>query len=194
MNAVAALLFLAVAPSVLAAKPAKPAISADVREDREEMGKLHRELASALLVKRLDLTPTQKTDLLRVIADAKALRAERQGSKDFDAMREKRKELLQRAIDDARKTGEVSAQTKVAMEEMRGDVKDARDVHQAKAKELKERLRKVLTAEQVEELKELREDMPGPGRMRGGKAGKKGHGGGFLRLLLSDEFEAELKR
>lgn len=183
----AILVALSLTPVLLAAKPTpKAEISAEVREDREELGKLRRELAAAILVKRLNPSREQRQELLRIIADAKALRATAVSGKEADGLREKRKQLLERAIEDARKTGEVSSQTKVAIEDLKGDAKDVRKEHKGKAKEIHERLRKVLTAEQIEELKELKSEMPGKR-----KQGKKGLG---LRLLLSDEFAAELSR
>lgn len=188
MKALATLLVLAVSPTTLAAKPQpKPPVSAEVRADREEIGKLRRELMSAMVVKRLDLSSEQKRALLAVIADAKKLRASTAVDPDADAVREQRKALLRRAIEEARKTGEVSAETKAGIQELRADVKDVRKEHKGELLALKERLEKILKKEQVEELKELRRDAPE-------KRGKKGGKRMFLRLLMSDEFAAELAR
>ena len=173
-------------PTLAVAAPKAPAAKANTHQ---ETAKLRRTLASALVVKAINPTAEQKKQLLAEIAVLRGVRDAAKSDKDVAALQDRRKALLTKAIDEARATGSVSAATKAEMKDLREDGKDERGDVRKQAKQSMERIRATLTAEQLEAVRDLADDMP----QRKGKAGKHGKGM-LLRLLMSEEFAAELSR
>lgn len=203
----------AAAVAAMLAVPAVPAFAAAPGRTPEavaahaEIASLRRELAAALIVKRLALTPEQKNEIKRVVADLKTTREALRADDELAAIREQREALLRKAIEEARATGLVSSETRDALKALRTEGRDERKEHAPAMKEAMEKLRNVLTAEQKQALRDMRKEIRAEGvGMHGsaeGDAGAKKHGGfrrgkmaklGMMKLLLSDELAAELDR
>lgn len=175
-------------PALAIAAPKAPAAKASAHQ---ETAKLRRTLASALVVKAINPTAEQKKQLLAEIGTLRDSRDAAKADKDVAALRERRKALLTKAIEEARATGGVSAATKAEMKDLREDGKDERGDVRKQAKESMERIRSILTPAQLEAMRDLADDMPQrKGKDKAGKQGK----GMLLRLLMSEEFAAELSR
>lgn len=149
----------------------------------DENASLRRTLAAALVVKKLDLTTDQKREMLSIIADAKQLRERAKNAIPAN----ERKAVLEKAISEARATGELSADTRERMRAMRDRVKANTGSMKADRQALRERMEKVLTPAQLEKIKEGRRERQLEGKRNIKKAM-------WLRLLMSDEFAAELSR
>lgn len=161
-----------------------------------ELQSLRRQLASAVLLAELKLTAEQKTAMKSVLAEARKLRDEKMSDPALATFRAGRMVALRAALDEVRKTGSLSEKTRASMNE---DAHDDMDELRDKVKELRESVMGILTPAQIEHMKELRENKlkkmkkmgkDGGGKGHAGKAGK----GRILRLVLSDEFAAELDR
>ena len=140
---------------------------------------LRRTLASVLVLKKLAPTSDQKREMLSIIAEAKVLR-----EKTRNAVPEnQRRIVLEKAIADARATGVVSPQTKEEMKSMRAKV--AAESSGGERKELRERMQKLFTPEQIEKMRAGRD------KKHARRAGKKA---AWVRLMMSDEFAAELAK
>ena len=195
------LVFAAAIPLAAAAPKTAPKQSAPapaVQEGRHgdpELQSLRRQLASAVLVSELKLTVEQKKALKSVIAEAKKLRDDVKQDPELAKFRESRKVALKAAIDEVHSKGQLSEATK---ESLKGGVKDApvdREEMREKMQTLRESVKGILTAQQLETLEEMREKRMEKLEKKGfGKGGKKGGGRPMLRLFLSDEFAAELDR
>ena len=189
----AATLAVLLASPALAARgtPPGPAGAETVRDP--ELGSLRRQLASATLIARLKLTADQKKALLKVIDEARDVRADAAKDKDIDAAQAKKKEVLRKAIEEVRKQGELSKDTEAALDDSRELTQDAGEEYRDRAKDLREQVKDILTKEQIEQL------TSGPTADKRGKFGLR-HGdanGGkkmLLHLFMSDEFRDELAR
>ena len=187
-------------PSAHAAAPKTAAVSA--KTEHGETAALRRTLASALVVKAINPTVEQKRALQAAISDLRAVRDAAKADKDIAALQDRRQAVLTKAIGEARATGSVSAATKAEMKDLREDGKDERGDVRGKAKDAMTRIRGVLTPAQLEAVRGLAAGMP-EGKRHGakakgtgageGKAGQRGKGR-LLRLMMSDEFSAELAR
>lgn len=179
-----------------AAAPKTAAVSA--KTEHQETAALRRTLASALVVKAINPTVEQKRALQAAITDLRAVRDAAKADKDIAALQERRQALLTKAIGEARATGSVSAATKAELKDLRENGKDERGGVRGKAKDAMTRIHGILTPAQLEAVRDLAADMP-QGKRHGakgkseGKAGKHGKGM-LLRLMMSDEFAAELAR
>jgi Spy/CpxP family protein refolding chaperone len=170
------------------AKPAPPATAAAVTNEKggdPEIAGMRRTLASVIVLKKLALTPEQKKELASIIADAKQLKARAKAELANDSLRGQRKQLLAKAIDEARVSGKVSPETKVAVEEMKEKLKDGASSLKSERREIGQRLKGLFTDAQREELKDMRAEA-------GRRAAKHPHA--MLKLMMSDEFSAELAR
>jgi len=161
-----------------------------------ELQSLRRQLASAVLLAELKLTAEQKTAMKSVLAEARKLRDEKMSDPALATFRAGRMVALRAALDEVRKTGSLSEKTRASMKDGAEDAHDDMDELRDKVKELRESVMGILTPAQIEHMKELRENklkkMKKMGKDGGGK-GKAGKGR-ILRLVLSDEFAAELDR
>ena len=190
------LLLAVAAPLAAAPKNAPPAkvAAAEAKGPHgdPELTSLRRQLASAVLLAELKLTNEQKTALKSVLAEARKLRDEKMNDPELATFRAERKTALRAAIDEVHSKGSLSDKTKESMKDAAEDAHDDMDELRGKVKELRESVMGILTPTQIEHMKELREK-----RMKKlGKDGDKGPKGGkgILRLVLSDEFAAELNR
>lgn len=187
-------------------QPGAPGLAAAgrVSPEQQKNASLRRTLASVVILKKLNLSDDQKQALSKVLADAKALREQAKSKVANAAPIEARQKLLEQAIAEARATGEVSPQTKEAMKNLRKQAREGVQPMRGEVKGLLERAKAILTPEQLDTLKGLgkRErvgEADGAGREGGEGFAARRHGrhGGkrmFVRILLSDEFAAELAR
>ena len=209
----------AAAPTVFAVErgiAVSPAVSPD-RAGDEDVASMRRTLMSVLVLQKLQLSPAQKHDLQGVLSDMKQLRDERKSDKTLQSIGDQRKALLQKAIDEARAKGEVSPETKDAILALRDQTRDAMKPFAGRGRDVMKRLKGILTTDQIESLKDLRGEVGplfGEGGARpeagtqpegaqpqvqpqGRPAWRGGEGAGrgmLLRLLMSDEFQAELAK
>ena len=165
------------------AAPSRVEHGGDVRDPNAG---LRRTLASVLVIKKLDLTSDQKREILSIITDAKALRAKAVGS----VPENERRSTLERAIADARANGEISADTKEQMKAMREKMKAGAGSLKGDREALHARMEKVLTPAQIEKLQAGKHGK-GDGERRAHKQAKRA---AWVRLMMSDEFAAELAR
>lgn len=182
-----ALAFLPVLLSMPAfAKPSAPPAPAAVEHPQQQdpqLASLRRTLASVLLLEKLKLTPDQKKELAAIATDARALREKaRAGAPAADS----RKLLLEKAIQEARDTGRVSDATRESVRTMRKEAKARTEASAPERKALRARLEKIITPEKRAELRASSQ----PVSRRGGKR----RAAGLLRLMMSDEFAAELAK
>lgn len=193
----AAIPLAAVAAPKGVTRPAAPAVQQGPHGD-PELQSLRRQLASAVLISELKLSTDQKKALKSVIAEAKKVRDEVRNDPDLAKFRVERKALLQSAIDEVHSKGTLSEATKKSLEDGRKDAPIDHDEMKEKMISLKESVKGILTAEQLEKLQEMREKRAAKLEAKGfkgfKKGGKKGEGRHMLRLLMSDEFAAELDR
>ena len=210
MRSIAALslvagLGLAVPAAAAPKNPAPLAEDAAVRGGAgdPELASLRRQLASAVLVSELKLSAEQKSALRKVIAEAKLLRQEAVRDRDLADVRAERKAALRKAIEEVHATGALSNASRDSLKAGKKEAFEESAEIRAKMKDLRTSMKGILTAEQMERLKELR--VAKIGKMKGArgealkgkmKMKKKGLRGGkaLRRLMLSDEFEAELGR
>lgn len=187
------LAFAAVIPLAAAAPKSPPKQSAPVemRQGDPELQSLRRQLASAVLVTELTLTGEQKKALKSVIAEAKIVRGQVKNDAELAKFRESRKVALKAAIDEVHSKGSLSDATKQSLKDGAKDAPVDREEIREKMQGFRESVKGILTAQQIEKLQEMREKRQEKGF---GKQGKKGEGRQMLRLLMSDEFAAELDR
>lgn len=191
-------LLLAVAAPLAAAPrnapPAKvAAVDAKAPHGDPELQSLRRQLASAVLLAELKLTTEQKSAMKSVLADARKLRDQKRNDPELATFRAERKTALRAAIDEVHSKGSLSDKTKESMKDAAEEAHDDMDELRPNVKELRESVLGILTPAQIEHMKELREKrMKKLGKDGGGKGPKGGRG--ILRLVLSDEFAAELAR
>lgn len=196
------LLLAFAAPLAAAPRNASPAPKVAVEKKAgmdhgdPELQSLRRQFGSAVLLSELKLTSEQKTALRSVLAEARGLRDEKRSEEALASFRAERKTALRAAIEEVHSKGALSEKTRESMKDAVRDADDDRDEFRDKAKELRESVMGILTPTQVEHMKELREArMKKADKMGGGKEAHGGPGrGGLLRLILSDEFAAELDR
>jgi Spy/CpxP family protein refolding chaperone len=194
-------LLLAAAPLAAAPKNAPvPKVVQAAGEHRgdPELQSLRRQLASAVLVANLKLTAEQKDALQSVLAEARKTREEMKIDKKLDALRADRKVALKAAIDEVHSKGSLSEKTKESLKDGgREAVEELGDVRE-KMKSFRQSVIGILTPEQLDRMKELRaqrvKKMEAAGMKAGMKAGKGAGKQRLMRLLLSDEFAAELER
>lgn len=193
------LLLAVAAPLAAAPKNVPPAKVASVEKKADphgdpELQSLRRQLASAVLLSELKLTSEQKVAMRQVLAEARKLRDEKTSDPALASFRAERKTALRAAIDEVHSKGALSEKTRESMKDVARDARDDGDDFRDKAKALRESMMGILTPAQIEHMKELREarmEKAGKGDRKGaGKAGKQG----LLRLVLSDQFAAELDR
>lgn len=190
--AVAALAAVLLATPALAAKGAAPKGAAAEQAVRDpELASLRRQLAAATVVKRLQLTADQKKELLRVIDEARGIRAEAAKDPEIDAAQAARKDLLRKAIEETRANGEVSEKTKTALEESRESTQDVREDYRDRAQDLREQVKKILTQEQLDRVMAGGPVLHRKMKMQANAMPQRKM---LIRLLLSDEFRDELSR
>jgi hypothetical protein len=178
--------------------PSQSAVHAghEGREGDPEIASMRRTLVSALVVKKLALSAEQKTKLVSLIQQAKQLEEDAKNERDSSGVKDQRKALLQKAIDEARSSGKLDDQTKNGFAELGGKAQDGAQGFRTQGRELMKQIRAVFTDDQLASLQDLRSEIPGA-RMRGGREGKgNGKRGGAMlfRLMMTDEFAAELSR
>lgn len=193
-------LLLAAAPLAAAPRNAPAPKAAQVSGEHggdPELQSLRRQLASAVLVAELKLTPEQKTSLKAVLVEARKAREELKSDAKIADVRADRKVALQSAIDEVHAKGSLSEKTKESLKDGGRDaMKDMGEVRE-KMKSFRESVIGILTPEQIDHMKELRAERAkkfkafGKGGKGGGKAAGKQR---LMHLVLSDEFAAELDR
>lgn len=166
-----------------------------------EISRLHHEIAAAKLDKLLELSRDQARDLLPLLKEAQQireqLRTQRKGH---------RKEIiaaLTRVRDDIRASGEVSSGAKEALKEAHGD-RPFLQAHQ-KMDGLRQKIRKVLTADQKENLRKFDprprgkrvvenadQDFACPGPKFSGKHGRHGHKGRGMHFKAGPRHRAAM--
>lgn len=162
------------------AKPSAPP-AVENRQQDPQLASLRRTLASVLLLEKLKLTPDQKKELAAIATDARALREKaRAAAPAADA----RKQLLEKAIQEARDTGRLSDATRESVRGMREGARARAKSSAPERKALRARLERILTPEKRAELR----------ASQSARHGGKRRAAGFLRLLMSDEFAAELAK
>ncbi|RMG11861.1 MAG: hypothetical protein D6729_17410 [Deltaproteobacteria bacterium] len=153
-----------------------------------EIASLRRQLAAARLVHTLKLSAEQKRALQDLARRARSLREAMREDPKVTGAKEELKRLLTRAIEETRRDGRPSPETRVALETLKDRMRDAHAARRGEFKAILESMRGVLTEEQLDALAELKREH-WMGRRRG-HPGKRM----ALRFLLSDEFLAELSR
>ncbi|MDF1564428.1 MAG: Spy/CpxP family protein refolding chaperone [Deltaproteobacteria bacterium] len=208
-----------------------------------ELASARKQLMAATVVAKLDLSKEQKAALKKIVLQAREVREEGRNDADAKRHRAEARALLERATAEVRANGgEMSADTRAALEAHKAERAPQRQAQRATMKELMVSARNVLTPEQQAKLHELRgPGGPGAHGPRGpgfGPGGEQGFGGGpgpcaknpeacqqmrqgrrgpggpgfgpgaggpqarhgqrqgkkMMKLLLSDEFLAELSR
>lgn len=196
MRSMTVLPFLLAAALPLAAAapkgaPPKPAANAAVEGPHgdPELQSLRRQLASAVLVSELKLTGEQKKALKSVIAEAKKLRDDVKSDPDLAKFRADRKVALKAAVDEVHSKGALSAGTKQTLKDGVKDAPVDREEMREKMQTLKDSVKGILTAEQMEKVQEMKAKRAGKFQRE-----RKGDGRRLIRLMMSDEFAAELDR
>lgn len=166
------------------AKPSAPPAPAAVEHSQQDpqVASLRRTLASVLLLEKLKLTPDQKKELAAIATDARALREKARAAAPAS---DTRKQLLEKAIQEARDTGRVSDATRESVRGMREGAKARAESSAPERKALRARLEKIITPGKRAELRDSQQRSRRDGKRRGA---------GLLRLLMSDEFAAELAK
>lgn len=196
---------LAAVPLASAAPQSKAAPVSGERGGDPELQSLRRQLAAAVLVAELKLTPDQKKALKSVLGEARKVRDDLKSDKNLAAVRAERKTALRAAVDEVHAKGSVSAETRAALEAGGRDALEETGDAREKMKELRKSAIGILTPEQVAHMKELRQarvkklkgkSLDKARKLKGDKAARRGKAGNkrLMRLLLSDELAAELDR
>ena len=150
-----------------------------------ELASLRRQMMAAKLVHALRLTPEQRRELRALAERARRLRNALEADTAVQRAREALKETLRQAIEEVRQSGRPRPQTRVWIETLRDQIRDARRARRGEWDEIARSMKETLTEEQLEALRELKRGRRAPAPMRKRRA---------LWLLTSDEFLAELAR
>lgn len=192
----AAALPVAAAAAKSAPKPPAPAtVAVEGRQGDPELQSLRRQLAAAVLVSELKLDAEQKKALKSVVAEAKAIRDGVKSDPDLAKFRADRKLALKAAVDEVHTKGSLSEATKKSLKDGAKDAPVDREEMREKFQALRESVKGILTAQQMEKLQEMRAKRGEKMERKGfGRPGRKQDGRQLLHLMMSDELAAELDR
>ena len=154
-----------------------------------ELASLKRQMMAARLVHELKLSPEQRSSILGLVRRARALRASAEEDMAVKRAKAALKETLREAIDEVRRTGHPSPDTRVKIETIKDTLRDAHRARKDQFKAIMKALKETLTDDQLETLRELKQRHHGRMRRFPDRGGRKA-----LKFLTSDEFLAELSR